>query len=99
MGDVLTGLEKIGTPIRFVEMQEFGMLMQQAAQDPNKASMLTTMLAYQGAPNGKQTRVVERNNEYTAQVLLRLGFRWSEPDSGYVNRMLTAISQLGFFEV
>ena len=34
MGDVLTGLEKIGTPIRFVEMQEFGMLMQQAAQDP-----------------------------------------------------------------
>ena len=99
MGDVLSGLEKIGTPIRFVEMQEFGMLMQQAAQDPNKASLLTTMLAYQGNAGGKPTRVVDRNNEYTAQVLLRLGFRWSEPDSGYVNRMLTAISQLGFFDV
>ena len=99
MGDVLTGLEKIGTPMRFVEMQEFGALMQQAAQDPNKASLLTTMLAYQGNAGGKQTRVVDRNNEYTAQVLLRLGFRWSEPDSAYVNRMLTAISQLGFFDV
>ena len=73
--------------------------MQQAAQDPNKASLLTTMLAYQGNAGGKPTRVVDRNNEYTAQVLLRLGFRWSEPDSGYVNRMLTAISQLGFFDV
>ena len=99
MGDVLMGLEKIGTPIRFVETQEFGLALQQAAQDPNKASLLTTMLAYQGNAGGKPTRVVDRNNEYTAQVLLRLGFRWSEPDSGYVNRMLTAISQLGFFDV
>ncbi|MBQ7530968.1 MAG: amino acid adenylation domain-containing protein [Paludibacteraceae bacterium] len=99
MGDVLAGLEKIGTPMRFVELQEFALAMQQAAQDPDKASMLTTMLAYQGNAGGKQTRVVDRNNEYTAQVLLRLGFRWTEPDSAYVNRMLTAISQLGFFDV
>ena len=42
---------------------------------------------------------VDRDNEYTSQVLLRLGFRWSEPDSDYVGKMLTAISQLGFFEV
>ena len=38
-------------------------------------------------------------NEYTSQVLLRLGFRWTEPDSDYVGRLLTAISQLGFFDV
>ena len=25
-------------------------------------------------------------------------FHWSIPDSAYVNRMLTAISQLGFFD-
>jgi len=99
MGDVLTGLEKIGTPIRFVEPHQFAELMQQAALDPNKASLLTTMVAYQGMAHGKTTRIVERDNAYTSQVLLRLGFRWSEPDSGYVNRMLTAISQLGFFDV
>ena len=99
LGDVLMGLEKIGTPMRFVEMQEFMMQMQQAALDPNKAAVLTTMVAYQGGANGKKTQIVDRNNEYTAQVLLRLGFRWSEPDSAYVNRMLTAISQLGFFEM
>ena len=45
------------------------------------------------------TQMVNASNEYTAQVLLRLGFRWSEPDSAYVNRMLTAISQLGFFDI
>ena len=99
LGDVLTGLEKIGTPFRFVEPQEFGMMMQQAALDPVKAPLLTTMVAYQGSANGKPTHIVDRENEYTSQVLLRLGFRWTEPDSAYVNRMLTAISQLGFFDL
>ena len=99
LGDVHTGLEKIGTPFRFVEPQEFGMMMQQAALDPNKAALLTTMVAYQGSANGKPTLIVDRENEYTSQVLLRLGFRWTEPDSAYVNRMLTAISQLGFFDL
>ena len=99
LGDVLKGLEKIGTPIQFVEMQEFISRMQQAALDPGKATLLTTMLAYQGQAKNKQAQIVGRNNEYTAQVLLRLGFRWSEPDSAYVGRMLTAISQLGFFDV
>ena len=99
LGDVLKGLEKIGKPIRFVEQEEFNMLMQQAALDPNKAALLTTMLAYLPSKNSKPTHVVESNNAYTSQALLRLEFRWTEPDSSYVNRMLTAISQLGFFDV
>ncbi|MBR4460049.1 MAG: amino acid adenylation domain-containing protein, partial [Paludibacteraceae bacterium] len=99
LGDVLMGLEKIGTPMRFVEMPEFGQLMQEAALDPNKAPLLTGMLAYKDAAHGRPTQIVNASNEYTAQVLLRLGFRWSEPDSAYVNRMLTAISQLGFFDI
>ncbi len=41
---------------------------------------------------------INRDNRYTSAVLLRLGFHWSAPDSAYVNRMLTAISQLGFFD-
>lgn len=57
------------------------------------------MLTYQGQVKNKHAQIVGRDNEYTAQVLLRLGFRWSEPDSAYVGRMLTAISQLGFFDV
>ncbi len=98
LGDVLAGLENVGTRIRFVEQQEFVMNMQQAAQDSEKASMLTTMLAYKDMAHGKPAHVVKRDNEYTSQVLLRLGFRWSEPDTNYINRMLIAIGQLGFFD-
>ena len=99
LGDVLNELKKIGTDIRFVESMEFGALVQQAAADPKKAALLTTMLAYQNMANGQPSKQVDRDNEYTSQVLLRLGFRYSETDSGYIARMLLAISQLGFFDL
>ena len=99
LGDVLRELRKIGTDIRFVETAEFGAILQQAAADPNKAALLTTMLAYQNIAGGQPTQVVERNNAYTSQVLLRMGFRWSEPDSEYIGKMLSAINGLGFFNV
>ena len=95
LGDVLSGLQKIGTDLRFVETDEFSAIMQQSSADPKKASLLTGMLAYQNLGG----RIVSPDNEYTSQVLLRLGFRWTEPDTDYVARVLTAISQLGFFDV
>jgi amino acid adenylation domain-containing protein len=99
LGNVLQELDKLGTKMEFVEPEMFGMAIQQAALDPNKAPLLTTMLAYQNIAHGQPTQIVDRNNAYTSQVLLRLGFRWTEPDTEYVGRMLTAISQLGFFDV
>lgn len=99
LGNVLQVLDKLGTEMQFVEPEAFGMAIQQAALDPQKAPLLTTMLAYQNIAHGQPTQIVERNNEYTSQVLLRLGFRWTEPDNEYIGRMLTAISQLGFFDV
>ena len=99
LGNVLQVLDKLGTEMQFVEPEAFGLAVQQAALDPNKASLLTTMLAYQNIAHGQPTQIVDRDNSYTSQVLLRLGFRWTEPDNDYIGRMLTAISQLGFFDV
>ncbi len=95
MGDVLSELRTIGTDLRFVEADEFRAILHEASADAKKAPLLTGLLAY-GNLGG---RIVSPVNEYTSQVLLRLGFRWTEPDSNYVGRMLTAIGQLFFFDV
>ena len=99
LGDVLQELSKIGTAVDFVEASQFEAILQRAAADPKKASLLTTMVAYQNMSNGQPTQMVDRTNAYTSQVLLRLGFRWTEPNSDYIGKMLTAISQLGFFDM
>ena len=49
--------------------------------------------------HGQKTTDVKRDNDYTTQVLYRLGFAWSPTSWDYVERMLTAISSLGFFDM
>ncbi len=98
LGDILAGFEKIGKSIRYVEEDEFQKAILEASKDPKKASLMSALLAYQDMTHGQKAVTIERNNRYTSAILLRLGFHWSAPDSAYVNRMLTAISQLGFFD-
>ena len=99
LGDILMLFEKMGPAIRFVEPQEFQEAVLTSSQDPTKADALAAMLAYQDVTHGQKAVIIERDNRYTCSVLHRLGFHWTEPDDAYINRMLTAISQLGFFNL
>ena len=98
LGDVLTGLSAVGDGIRFVEQEEFAEAMDAAKDDPKKAKQMSSLLAYQDMAHGQKTADVARDNDYTTQVLYRLGFAWSPTSWDYVERMLTAIGGFGFFE-
>ena len=98
LGDVLQGLTSVGEGIRFVEQEEFAEAMEQAKDDPQKARQMASLLAYQDMAHGQKTSDVTRHNDYTIQVLYRLGFAWSPTSWDYVERMLTAIGGFGFFE-
>ena len=98
LGDVLLGLKSVGEGIRFVEQDEFVEAMEQAKNDPQKARQLSSLLAYQDMAHGQKTADVKRDNDYTTQVLYRLGFEFSPTSWDYVERMLTAIGGFGFFE-
>ncbi|MBQ3780922.1 MAG: amino acid adenylation domain-containing protein, partial [Bacteroidaceae bacterium] len=98
LGDVLMGLTAVGQGIRFVEQEEFADVMEQAKDDPQKAKQMASLLAYQDMAHGQKTTDVSRDNDYTTQVLYRLGFSWSPTSWDYVERMLTAIGGFGFFE-
>lgn len=98
LGDVLMGLTAVSEGIRFVEQEEFMEAMDKAKADPQKAKQLSSLLAYQDMAHGQKTTDVSRDNNYTIQVLYRLGFSWSPTSWDYVERMLTAIGGFGFFE-
>ena len=88
----------MGNGIRFVEQEEFDSAMDLAKNDPQKARQMASLLAYQDMAHGMKTTDVARDNEYTTQVLYRLGFAWSPTSWDYVERMLTALGGFGFFE-
>ncbi|MBO6033357.1 MAG: amino acid adenylation domain-containing protein [Prevotella sp.] len=98
LGDVLQLMTKVGREIRFVETAEFEKTISEAGQDPEKAKMLSAILAYQDVAHGQKAAIIERDNRYTCNVLHRLGFHWRDTSWDYVERMLTAIGGFGFFE-
>ena len=98
LGDVLTGLTNVTGGIRFVEQEDFQKVMDEAGQDMQKAKQMAALLAYKDMAHGQKTADVKRDNDYTTQVLYRLGFSWSPTSWDYVERMLTAIGGFGFFE-
>ena len=97
-GDVLSGLSNVGTDIKLVEDKEYEETLEQAGNDPQKAKILSSLLAYQDMAHGMKAEFVNIANQYTSQVLYRLGFKWSATTWDYVDRMLNAISGLEFFE-
>ena len=98
LGDVLNGFNNLGTDIRLVEDEEYNATMESAGNDPQKAKTLSSLLAYQDMAHGMRVTQVAVSNPYTTQVLYRLGFKWSPTTWDYVDRMLNAISGLGFFD-
>ena len=98
LGDVLSGLSSVTNGIRFVEQEEFQQVMDEAGQDPQKAKQMAALLAYKDMAHGQKTTDVQRDNDYTTQVLYRLGFAWTPTSWDYVERMLTAIGGFGFFD-
>ena len=98
LGDVLNGFNNLGTHIRLVEDEEYNATMESAGNDPQKAKTLSSLLAYQDMAHGMKAKEVAVRNPYTTQVLYRLGFKWSPTTWDYVDRMLSAISGLGFFD-
>ncbi len=98
LGDVLMGLTAVGDGIRFVEQEDFAEAMEQAKNDAQKARQMASLLAYQDMAHGQKTTDVARDNDYTTQVLYRLGFSWSPTSWDYVERMLEALGGFGFFD-
>ncbi len=98
LGYVLRLMAKVGKDMRFVETDEFEKALAEAGQDPEKAKLLSAMMAYQDMAHGQKAVLIERDNRYTCAVLHRLGFQWSDTAWDYVERLLTAISGFGFFD-
>ena len=97
-GDVLQELSNVTQGPRQVEEEDFNKELEAAKQDAEKAKRLSSLLAYQDMAHGQKVIEIPSENQYTTQVLYRLGFRWSTTSWDYVERMLSAISGFGFFE-
>lgn len=104
--DVSSSLEDVKLALRnhvwefeqFLPYEAFGEALEAAKQDPEKAKRLSSLIAYQDMAHGQRAVMIPADNQYTSQVLYRLGFRWSSTSWDYADQMLKAIAGFGYFE-
>ena len=94
--DVIRVMQDCGIKIELVEDDVFLQRLQEADQDPEKAAILSSILAYRDFAEGA-VLVVEKC-EYTNQVLARSGFFWNTPDETYIRKFIEDLAGMAFFD-
>ena len=98
LSDILMGFAEAGITLRRVENEEFQQALEKMMENSDLVTLLRPLMAYDmGA--GHQTRWIEATNNYTTQVLYRLGFQWPPTAADYVHRFVDSIVGFGFFNV
>ena len=99
MGDLYLEMDRNGLHSQAAEPGEFEKALEAAQQDPEKAKILSSMIAYQNLAHGQKVYTVEKSNKYTMQVLYRMGFRWPVTSHDYMKRFIKVLQYLGFFDL
>ena len=97
--DLFKAMGEVGLPVSAVERDEFAAALHAAEEEPEKARVLTSLLAYTRKGNGTPVVTPTAGNDYTMQVLYRLGFSWDQTSIGYVEQFLEGLEGMGFFDL
>ncbi len=98
LADIIECLRERGYNIRFVEEDEFNAELLKAGEDPAKAAIFSSLLAYVNASADEKLQSVGIDCTYTNDVLCRMGFLWNITDKLYIEKFLTALEGLSFFD-
>ena len=89
----------VGCPVKLMEREEYEKIFGEAARNPEKAALLTSLMAYDVGRGERERVMLQMNREYTLQVLYRLGFIWPTTSWDYLKRFLQVLNGLEFFKV
>ena len=96
--NIFRELKACGYPIKYVEREEFAVAFKNAENNPEKAKVLTSIMAYLKSEDEKDVVMLQRQCSYTVQVLYRMGFCWPITNWDYISKFVTTLRGLGFFD-
>ena len=98
LSDILIGFAESGITLKRVEKEEFQQALEKMMENPDLVTLLRPLMAYDMG-SGHQTRWIEAANDYTTQVLYRMGFQWPSTAADYVHRFVDTIVGFDYFTV
>ena len=99
MGDIFAEMTHLGIMVEPVEQSQYAERLEAYKNDPEKAKHLTSIIAYENMSHGRRVEANLKQNNYTMQVLYRMGYRWPQTSWDYVERFVESLIGFGYFKV
>ena len=96
MGDILAALQKYGFKIDALNDNDFALRLKEYAMKHSNDDVVAGIVAY-NAREDEQVYQLEYSNDFTVNVLYKLGFTWPTTDEEYLRKAIEALDTLGFF--
>jgi len=99
MEDVISRLGKVdGKDLEYVEFPEFMARMQALMAQPDKAPLMSSLVAYAKSPSQAETVSNGASIHFTMQALYRMGFSWDNTSSQYIDMIFEMLRTLRYFD-
>lgn len=95
--DIVEALARLGLFVKGVERETFEERLEKAMQNPVLVELLRPLMAYDSSGD-VSVEDVGYDNEYTTQILYRMGFKWHPIEEDYVMRFAKVLLSFGFFD-
>lgn len=96
MGDLIYAMRNHGFDIRIVKDAEFEQAVKEYAAAHEDSDAVSGLIAY-ASRDEEQIYTIGYTNQFTTEVLYRLGYKWPITDDRYLENAMDILDQLGFF--
>lgn len=95
--NIIDNLNKLGYNIEKVSKWKFMKRFTEVLKDESKNLSIASLVAYIHAGE-ENRRFVKASNVFTTKALYRLGYTWPIIDNEYINKLISELKRLGFFD-
>ncbi|CAA7197395.1 Gramicidin S synthase 1 [Chryseobacterium potabilaquae] len=96
MAVIMNAFNEYGYKIDIVSNDDFSSRVKSMRNDPEKSIFLQGLI--HAGRLDDNLLIVEPENNYTTQILYRLGFYWNPPHKDYMNKVIEMLDRLAFFD-
>lgn len=98
IADIIEIMNSVGFTINGAEEDEFKSAFGEAMEDESKQESISGLVTAVGMGKGKGRALVPVINNYTIQVLYRLGFKWPLISDEYLKTFIEYLKDMNFFD-
>lgn len=98
IGDIVDMMNEVGLNIDGAEDIEFNNAFAHTREDENKQDAISGLVTAMGMGKGEGRGLVKVVNDYTTQILYRLGYKWPLISDEYIIMFIKYLEDMNFFD-